>query len=457
MSKGKVTGIIIAAMVVLFAVGLFQLFSLGMETGDNFPPYSTLRSDPIGTRALYGALNAIPGVKATRNLESLWATGSGPLAEGGKNSTLIFPGAVMSPDPEDLIVALENFMAEGGRIVITFYPTTGTDEDSLLHYIREGIKEGKEGKEEKKEVEEDGEEPIDSSKGDEIEAEKTPEKDAGETDSVSDGDDADSKKKGDDDEDTHKIKFVSIDERWGFKSEYTVLNTEDDEFSGVSATRQAGPDELPATLSWHSSLHFDELHEGWSTVYAIDGRAVVIERQWGMGSVVLCSDSFFLSNEALMENRRTGLLTWLIGPNTKVVFDETHFGVEMRHGIMTLIRKYRLDGLLIALIIVAALFIWKNATSLTPKVDEVAVAAVEHGKDSTEGLINLLRRSTPAGKILTVCAVEWKKSFSKDPRITGRKQKMIDDVLRREKSMPMRQGNTVRAYREISEILAGRK
>ena len=52
-----------------FAAGLVHLFHLRFESGDNYPPYSSLRADPLGTKALFESLE--PLVETRRHLQTL--------------------------------------------------------------------------------------------------------------------------------------------------------------------------------------------------------------------------------------------------------------------------------------------------------------------------------------------------------------------------------------------------
>jgi len=54
---------------VVFAVGLTELFLLRFESGVDYPEYSSLRSDPRGTMALYESLSGMPGLEVSRNLK----------------------------------------------------------------------------------------------------------------------------------------------------------------------------------------------------------------------------------------------------------------------------------------------------------------------------------------------------------------------------------------------------
>ncbi|MGA2555338.1 MAG: hypothetical protein ABSG04_03605, partial [Verrucomicrobiota bacterium] len=104
----------------------------------------------------------------------------------------------------------------------------------------------------------------------------------------------------------------------------------------------------------------------WQTLYQRKGHPVIVQRAFGPGSLVLSTDSYFLSNEALRRERHAELLAWLVGPHPDVIFDETHLGVEERPGVAGLMRQYHLQGVLLALALIAALFIWRNSLPLVP-------------------------------------------------------------------------------------------
>ena len=54
-------------LILIFIFGLFQLFVLVFKTGDIYPAYSSLRSDPLGTRALYESLKKFDHIAVQRN------------------------------------------------------------------------------------------------------------------------------------------------------------------------------------------------------------------------------------------------------------------------------------------------------------------------------------------------------------------------------------------------------
>ena len=60
----------LVGLVLLFCF-LVQLLLLRYERGDVYPAYSTLRADPLGTRAYYEALDVAPDYPWRRGFKSL--------------------------------------------------------------------------------------------------------------------------------------------------------------------------------------------------------------------------------------------------------------------------------------------------------------------------------------------------------------------------------------------------
>jgi hypothetical protein len=51
----------------IFAFGVTRLVQLRFEHGDVYPPYSSLRADPLGTMAFYESLGKVPEVSVQRD------------------------------------------------------------------------------------------------------------------------------------------------------------------------------------------------------------------------------------------------------------------------------------------------------------------------------------------------------------------------------------------------------
>ena len=200
-------------------------------------------------------------------------------------------------------------------------------------------------------------------------------------------------------------------------------------------------------------MYFATSNSQWRVLYECQGEPVIIERAYGQGSIVLCSDSYLFSNEAMRKDRASGLIATLIGPPQTVVFDEVHHGVVESTNIAGLVRKHDLGSTVLALLAVAALFIWKNAVSFMPPQDQHAPGETHVvGRDSNEGFINLLRRSVPKSALLSLCIDEWRKARGR--RVRDEEIAHVSAVLRAHES---RSGKDVpAAYRSIAEGLERR-
>ena len=170
--------------------------------------------------------------------------------------------------------------------------------------------------------------------------------------------------------------------------------------------------------------------------------------------MVLATDSYFLSNEALRKDRHAELLAWLVGPARQVVFDEAHFGIVDTSGVASLMRKYRLHGLAVGLLLLAGLFLWQNASELRPAAppDETAAGYVA-GKEAAAGFVNLLRRNIPPRDVLKTCFAEWKKSFTHGARPSAARIVQAEALLEADSALPQRQRNPVGTYQELCCIL----
>ena len=420
----------------LFLAALYHLLSLQYDSGEAYPPYSSFRTDPIGTSALFEALGALDGLSVRRSLARIESIGP------GDGRTLLFAGSTISDDPESVIEALETFADEGGRLVIAFSADSG-----LKKYLSD--------KEDAEADEEEDSPPADENAEAEIGSEDGTVEDESESREDSLGED-----EAETDRDSFLAPMVSIAERWGFCYGTRNLWGNDIDKHGEHARRTKAADEtLPEALRWHSRLYFDDADEAWTTIYVRPGAPVVMEREWGAGSIVLLSGSYHLSNEAMRSDRSAPLLAWIVGRNSEVIFDERHLGIGERPGIVTLALRYRLGGLIAGLLVVTGLFIWKSIVSLTPKTDRPAKAfdAASMGQGASSGLSNLLRRSIPGSALLRVCVEEWDRSrrhgSAQPPGARDRLSALVKEI----DALPRRRRDPVEGYRRIYTILTERK
>ncbi len=412
--------VVLLACAALFVAGLLHLFQLRFEAGDVYPPYSSLRADPLGAMALYESLERVRGLSVARDF-----TTANRLPDSPDTAYLHLAAAPSDwrSVPPDLFQEIERFVYGGGRLIVTLYPESASASwRTFTNRVPEtSPKPGK---------------PTDSTNAPPARPDRSrrilrpPDEVPGE----------------------HAI---ALRDRWGIGFAMVNLKQRDDDdtYEPVTVTNAIGA-ALPAAIPWHSGWVLTNLASAWRVVSARRGQPVVADRRFGRGTVVFATDSFFLSNEALQRERHAGLLAWLIGPSREVVFDEAHLGIAESPGIATLVRRYRLHGLVIALLVLAGLFVWKNASSLAPPYADAKDDGTVAGEESAAGFVSLLRRSIPSRDLLGTCVAEWEKTCGR--RISAAQRQEIHAVLEAENALPPRERNPAAAYERICRIVGKR-
>ena len=165
------------------------------------------------------------------------------------------------------------------------------------------------------------------------------------------------------------------------------------------------------------NLYFAEARN-WEILESNGTRPLAVEKVFGKGGIVLVADGRLFDNQSVADAKQTALLARIIfadkqGPHTRIVFDESHFGIVESGSVVALARRFRLHGMALGLAIIAVLFIWKNASSFPP----VASAPREEkvfGRTSVAGLVTLLRRHIAPDRLAAACWQEWLKSHARD-------------------------------------------
>jgi hypothetical protein len=347
--------VLIIALAGGFLLGLWKLYELRFTAGDIYPRYSSLRADPLGTKALYASLKRLPDISAERSYRDFKSLPHGRV-------TVLFLGESplqFETTPEEEIKEYEALAVSGARVVIAMRP---------VGRLREQTEDKKKPRE-----------------------------------------------------------ATAVEKRWGIRFGYITRPS-------------AQPEEETGATPKLTALYF--LAEG-KVVHRV-------ERTFGGGVIVLLANCYPFSNEALAGERDTTAIAWALGPNRRVVFDEHHLGLTESGGIVTLARKYHLQGLAAMLLLLLGLFIWKNSTSLLPARQESSgmedsVAA----KDVSSGLANLLRRNIAAKALMKTCLEEWESSRH------GAKF-YPQEKIERARTVARRENDAVETYRKVSRILAER-
>jgi hypothetical protein len=194
---------------------------------------------------------------------------------------------------------------------------------------------------------------------------------------------------------------------------------------------------------------------GWETVYVVKGKPVIIQKKTGLGSIVLCADTFLFSNEALARERSSDFLLWATGGAKRIVFDETHLGIARGSSIMVLLREYRLQGLFFGLILLAALWVWKNGSNFVPPYKEQTedAGAIE-GKTAREGIVHLLEQNLTLEDLPSVCLREWSGSHPNPNTFEAARLKEAEAALGQYQQLPKKERHPLEIYQRITHLLA---
>ncbi|MEO0793529.1 MAG: DUF4350 domain-containing protein [Verrucomicrobiota bacterium] len=387
-----------------------RVLHLRMERGDVFPESSSLRMDPLGSRALAEAFEAVPSIDVERNFED-WTT-----VELDPEATFY----VFRSDPYTVFRPVDRgnrvleYVSRGGRLIYT---------DGSSNWYRER---------QAREVESDDELDEDHEDFIPIEQEEDSEEDSLALEEV--------------------IRDWVLDDSWQLE----VVQGDREVTLAQKTAFGDGPDEI----AWIDRSYFDSPPEGWTVVYESMNGPVVLQREYLRGDIIAISDAYLFSNEALLNDRESSWLAWIQGGRKRAIFDEWHFGVAEPTGIAILMRRYQLGGLALALAFTATLFVWRNVYGLTPThegtVDHSA-GVVRLGGTAQTGLKNLLRRAIAPADLFAVCVERFNKHCSAQVQRSPSWKKAkaeIDAVVSAQVAVPPRKRTPIAAYRELVKILS---
>ncbi len=312
------------ALVVLLFGGVLELLFSPLRSGNLYPPYSSLRSDPLGAKALLDSLNGLPGLKVSRSYSEETAP---------DRDTILFEfgvdAASWTARPTEALADFEKLLAKGGRVVVAFLPTYGPES---------------------------------------LSASDAPSSQA-------------------------------MNERWGIRARYVWREKADRDGS----------------IPRDSALYFSVGKE-WTTLESSEEGPTMVQRDLAGGTLILVADSFPLSNQGLVEVPDVGTIRQLVGGAHQVIFDEHQLGVSETGSVATLIRKYRMEGAMFVLAIVAALWIWRSMSTFLPPREPASDESIA-GRDANEGMIALLHRNISEKDLLQTCWTQWKRSAPQDARM----------------------------------------
>lgn len=428
---------------VLLLGGFFTVLERRFAEGGLYPHYASFRTDPMGTSAYYETLDRLEGIEVSRNLKSL-----NNLKELDGETVILLLGYpredfdnLRAPVNSEVMRAVD----EGGRLVITLNPELVPEafKPKLSEKEEDWVEERRRIREERMRRALEREQEKEESDG---------------------GDD---RKEGDKEDESERLEQEMVETAGPLFTTYTgfdFLTLEGFERpeggweteSGEALASGGIPSELP---NWRSQFRLKLIDPAWKSVALVDGKPVVIERQWGRGSIVVTTDSYFVSNESLHFGAEAGFLLWLLGDKTRVVFDETIHGTVETGGAMKLIRRYRAQGVFLGLLVFLILWAWRSASTLVPGCEEnerglVSGTGAVAGEETGSGFTRLLRRSVPPSALLSECVEVWRGSLSAaTPPVDTASR--IDGLVAEHRRDPKRHG-IVETYHAITDLLRKR-
>lgn len=403
LNKPLIAWALLLVVIAGLALGTTQLMRLRFESGDVYPPYSSLRSDPLGAKIFLESVDRLPGFSAERNFRPPREIPAAPTA------AVLFLGISPRDFTEtDFVRDIHRLAADGHRVVVTIRPLDSDDR----HFVASASRSGNPGGGARRKLQG---------------RTQSGERQAGSA--------------------------TDLPSKWDLQLRVDPGATNRNfRPPGASIARRTSIANLPDQLEWHSDLRLQTTNDSWRTIYQCEDAPVLVERTFKAGTIVLSTDSYFLSNEAMYLDRHPALLAWISGTHRLLTFDESHFGIMIRPGIAGLARKYRLHGLVAGLFVLAALFIWKNTSPLVPPDPEPASANEFAGKDANSGFVNLLRRNIPPSDVVIIGYEQWKRSAPEAAR-PGTTLTETDAFVAAEKSRSAKDRDPIALYQTLAGLL----
>lgn len=405
--RGLWSWLVLALLMGVLTGGLYLALMDRFETGEQYAVYSSFRSDPSGTRMFFEVLEEA-GVQVERSFLPLRKL------RGGEGKTLIISGfdryrfdACRQRDAD----ALHGFAMAGGRVVLALEPPNLEEKPQREERLSKGGAKDQ-AEQPNKRTDNTGEECLNEGKGCRM-LPKLLEKKL-------------------------KLRVEGLAARKGADNgSLPILEW------GPDAAPEMGEPPLwfgtdwlvPSEDSADGATKWAAGREGgnlWRRVAMTQNGAAVVERMFGNGSVVVCADRHFLSNESLWMKPATPFLAWLLGNPREVIFDEVVQGGGRgdEEGVMTLARRYGMHGLFVGGMLVFGLWMWRSMVSLVPQRAEGDRMGRPHeGRSLASGMESLLMRGIERGALLRVCFETWEKTRSRVTRIPEDRVKKARGLL----------------------------
>jgi hypothetical protein len=135
-----------------------------------------------------------------------------------------------------------------------------------------------------------------------------------------------------------------------------------------------------------------------------------------------------------------------------------HLGIVHKTKVIELAKRYKLHGFFFGLIILVALYIWKNFSFFIPSEQSPEVTKnITLGKDTSSGFVQLLEKSIPKEDISKICKNEWLKTDSVRRDLSQDKLDRINEAIELEENLTGKERNPTKTYSKIRKIILERR
>jgi hypothetical protein len=198
-------------------------------------------------------------------------------------------------------------------------------------------------------------------------------------------------------------------------------------------------------VEWHVKLERDSAkghvhrfyfseYKDWRVLDRVGTKVLTLEKDFGKGTIALFVESDDFNNQSTVAGDRLRPVLTAIGDHRYIVFDEQHLGIAQGGSVMEMARRFRLSGLVLGLLLVAAACLWRNASGFPP---QAAVNPSERmtGRTSQAGLLGLLHRHIPPRELLAACWQEWLNGNR--GQVSADRLERAAEIVRRDADRPM--------------------
>jgi len=403
----------------ILAAGIVNIFSLRFSHGDLYPKYSTFRPDPFGCKALYDSFNEL-GLNSRRHFKTM-----DKLTE--YENTLFIRTGISSMRDLTKSKGVNDFIFNGGHFIGFFNPHARVFKKSNKDKTKSNPSDTN-AENDKKECDHN-----DSA------TEEKPKEDS----------DISEVKKVKKKIMFRKILACELRTKHYSKSEKAAMKFV--AYPADSLKQSDGFYDFPL----YTTNFFEIKHDDWQILYSSKDGPVVVMRKLGQGKIILCSTSYFVSNEGLRKHRNSKLLCLFKENRNNIVFDEFSLGVQEERNIVWLFGKYKLQYLLINLGVIVLFFLWYNFAALSnivaiPEKSYLHSETIKSSLSSASGLNTLITKTIKPNQVLKTCIDEWLKTV-KIRNISKNKIKSIKKILNNNIN-----DKPVTVYRLIQQVLSER-